>query len=550
MKIIKDPVYDYLEIEDKYFKLIDTAGFQRLRNIRQTTYQALYPSASHNRFVHSLGVFHLGKKAIRYFYENSKAYFPCDLNETIWNEMENSFLTACLLHDVGHSPFSHTGEEYYKKGTDIRAMLCEEIGSSQFALDSNSSIGNPHEAMSVLIGLDMCKKAGVTIDKELFARAIIGLAYSDNCKSVLTLIKNAIILMLNGKLIDVDKLDYLTRDSFVTGYKNLMIDVERLLSGYSICKDRSGEYWIVYKQRSHSVIENVIYANDQERRWIQNHPVVLYDSMLCDFAIRFFDKGMKEKQETENSSIQTAFVKEALTENGLFDRGVPVRLLCDDDIICHIKNAVDSPSIARQFFSRDTWLKPLWKTETMFTDLSDATLGMDLSKALHDDFGSILDFLQQHTGFLVNEVALDAANAAYQDAQKENGPIESIMQSYERVKYICTLFKQFQEANSLPDFEFAVVVASRFSSIYRRVDVESIKIELAGKRIVSLANYLPVMARQEDYGKPRSLFYVYTTKENIQTSESKSKNLGEEFFTYLRKHYDITSLPGYIFPVK
>ena len=109
-KTIRGPMYGYITIEAPFAQLLDTEEFQRLRNIRQTGYQSLYPSALHNRFVHSLGVFHLGKKALGYFENNINIQ-----NEVIpgWDEIRNTFLTACLLHDVGHSPFSHTGEEYY-----------------------------------------------------------------------------------------------------------------------------------------------------------------------------------------------------------------------------------------------------------------------------------------------------------------------------------------------------------------------------------------------------------------------------------------------------
>ena len=69
-KTIRDPMYGYITIEEPFAQLIDTEEFQRLRNIRQTGYQSLYPSALHNRFVHSLGVFYLGKKALGYFEKN------------------------------------------------------------------------------------------------------------------------------------------------------------------------------------------------------------------------------------------------------------------------------------------------------------------------------------------------------------------------------------------------------------------------------------------------------------------------------------------------
>ena len=62
-KQFKDPIYGYVDVERKYIPAINSAEFQRLRNIRQTGYASLYPSALHNRFVHSLGVFHLGKKS-------------------------------------------------------------------------------------------------------------------------------------------------------------------------------------------------------------------------------------------------------------------------------------------------------------------------------------------------------------------------------------------------------------------------------------------------------------------------------------------------------
>ena len=60
-KRFKDPIYGYIDIEQKIIsEIVDTAGFQRLRNIIQTSYAPLYSSAVHNRFVHSLGVYHLG----------------------------------------------------------------------------------------------------------------------------------------------------------------------------------------------------------------------------------------------------------------------------------------------------------------------------------------------------------------------------------------------------------------------------------------------------------------------------------------------------------
>lgn len=113
VKQIKDPIYGYVAIPTTYFAdIIDTNVFQRLRNIIQTSYSPLYPSAIHNRFIHSIGVFHLGEIASDTILKNS-------LIERIFENVEQAkklmdiFKLACLLHDVGHSPFSHTGENYF-----------------------------------------------------------------------------------------------------------------------------------------------------------------------------------------------------------------------------------------------------------------------------------------------------------------------------------------------------------------------------------------------------------------------------------------------------
>ena len=117
-KIIRDPIHGYIQIEEKYIKyLVDHQLFQRLRRIEQTSMRVLYPSAHHDRFSHSLGTYHLGKKAFDYFVKNIET----DLSISVTNKdvIENSFLVACLLHDVGHSPFSHTFEKFFERQLDF-----------------------------------------------------------------------------------------------------------------------------------------------------------------------------------------------------------------------------------------------------------------------------------------------------------------------------------------------------------------------------------------------------------------------------------------------
>ena len=299
MKQFKDPVYGYIEVKSRFIAIINSAEFQRLRNIRQTGYASLYPSALHNRFVHSLGVFHLGNKAINYLRSNIGNSLGDKFDiEFDWNEIRETFILGCLLHDIGHSPFSHTGEDFYNASTVFEGELHNLIQSLSFDEDvKDKGTGKPHEAMSAIIGINLLEKMNYKFEKEFFSRAIMGIEYSS--KEIKCQIQNCLISMLNGSLIDVDKLDYLMRDAYVTGYSTMKIDYERLLAGYTITKIKTkanGEIFRpAFKKGSLSVIENITYANDLERRWIQSNPTILYDCKLLEHAIRRYNRYMMKR---------------------------------------------------------------------------------------------------------------------------------------------------------------------------------------------------------------------------------------------------------------
>ena len=101
--------------------------------------------------------------------------------------------------------------------------------------------------------------------------------------------------MLNSKVIDVDKLDYLIRDAYITGFDTVNIDFERLLSSLTISKD-NGKYRIAYYKNAISVIENVVYAHDAERKWIQTHPVVLYEAYILQHIIGYLSEKIDDNE--------------------------------------------------------------------------------------------------------------------------------------------------------------------------------------------------------------------------------------------------------------
>lgn len=116
-KVFMDSVHGYISVPRCFAKhLIDTEAFQRLRNIDQTGMRILYPDAKHDRFGHSLGVYHLGCKAVdallQNFSQDDYWNISSDHKKVIfWAKNKILFLIACLLHDIGHAPFSHALEK-------------------------------------------------------------------------------------------------------------------------------------------------------------------------------------------------------------------------------------------------------------------------------------------------------------------------------------------------------------------------------------------------------------------------------------------------------
>lgn len=182
-KVIRDPIHGNIRLDGLFLSLLDTSYVQRLRNIKQNGLCYLvYPAMNSTRFEHSLGVFHLGGLLSDHL----------QLKEA--DKM--ALKAACLLHDVGHGPFSHTFDELmFRRGYD------HESESERIIQETEVS--------------DILKKAGVkpkSVVELIFGRGKLGKLLSSE--------------------VDVDKMDYLVRDAYYAGVAYGVTDVERLL--YSI----------------------------------------------------------------------------------------------------------------------------------------------------------------------------------------------------------------------------------------------------------------------------------------------------------------------------
>ena len=186
-KIINDPVHGFITINDPLiFAIVEHPFFQRLRRIQQMALAHLvYPGAVHTRMHHSLGAYHLMSIAIAELK---------DKGIEITNEEAQAAKVAILLHDIGHGPYSHALENVLLRGIH-------------------------HEDMSLLIMRQLNEENDIALNGKLdLAIQIFTNQYP----------KKFLHQLISGQL-DVDRLDYLARDSFFTGVSEGVVGYERIL---------------------------------------------------------------------------------------------------------------------------------------------------------------------------------------------------------------------------------------------------------------------------------------------------------------------------------
>lgn len=430
-KSLKDPIYGYIGIEESImYSVVDTPTFQRLRNIVQTSYAPLYSAAVHNRFIHSLGVYHLGEIACRAveksIRENKEIGTITKLGR--YGEL---FRLACLLHDVGHAPFSHTGEEYYlnlqekgnKRYSELHNMLIDVVGNAQFKADVKGiemrfEPAKPHEIMSAIVALrkfpDLFKDDK---EKSFFARCITGYCYTKLTQH--QDIWNCMIRLLNADVIDVDKLDYLIRDAYITGFDTVKIDYVRLLGALCLWRDEDEGVWkLVFHKSALSVIQNVVFAHDAERHWIQNHPIVQYEGYILNHVI-----------EQVNCQFSAAnhrlFSYETLTEEGnQLDQNIHISLLADDDLVYLMKN-VCSDETTKEYFNRQNRRHPIWKSEAEYKSLFYCRSGEDsvITNFIEKEIDDLAQYVLNITGKdTIDESTIEACKTQIEELKcKLNG---------------------------------------------------------------------------------------------------------------------------------
>ena len=270
LKILNDPIYGFIQIPSTLiFDIIEHPYFQRLRRITQMGFSNLvYPGANHTRFHHAIGCMHLMQKAV------GVLRFKEVL---ISSEEENALYIAILLHDIGHGAFSH-------------------------ALEHSIVSGISHEEIS----LNFMKKLNKEFDGKL--NLAIEVFEGKNPRKFL--------FQLISSQLDIDRLDYLKRDSFYTGVTEGNISSDRLIAMMNVKDDelvieekgiysvekfliaRRLMYWQVYLHKTGLVAENMLVNVLKRAKELAEEGVELFSST----SLKYF---MYQQISEENFNDET-----------------------------------------------------------------------------------------------------------------------------------------------------------------------------------------------------------------------------------------------------
>lgn len=267
LKIFNDPIYGFITIPNTLvYDLIQHPYFQRLRRISQMGLSYLvYPGANHTRFHHALGAMHMMQKAVEVLRFKGVA---------ISKEEENALYVAILLHDIGHGPFSHAMEH----------SIVEEVN---------------HETISLLF----MNKLNQEFDGQLsLAIKIFKGEY-----------QRKFMLQLISSQLDMDRMDYLKRDSFYSGVAEGNINSDRLIQMMNVNQDvlvmeekaiysiekflmaRRLMYWQVYLHKTSLVAELTLTKALQRAKELHSKGI----DVTCSRPLKYF---MEHKISLENFS--------------------------------------------------------------------------------------------------------------------------------------------------------------------------------------------------------------------------------------------------------
>lgn len=288
LKIFNDPIYGFITIPSALvYDLIQHPYFQRLRRISQMGLSSLvYPGANHTRFHHALGCLHIMQKAVQVL--RFKQVF-------ISEEEENALYIAILLHDIGHGPFSHAMEH----------SIVEDVHHEEISLLFMNQLNEKFDGQLTL---------AIQIFKEVYPRKFM--------------------LQLISSQLDMDRMDYLKRDSFYSGVEEGKINSDRLIQMMNVVDDV-----LVIEEKGIYSVEKFLMARRLMYWQVYLHKTSLVAELMLTKTLKRAKELYQSGVEIECSKPLLFFIENRISMND-FNAEILNKFaqLDDTDIISAIKN--------------------------------------------------------------------------------------------------------------------------------------------------------------------------------------------------------------------
>ena len=384
-----DSVHGFISVPDEYCKrFIDTENFQRLRRIEQMSARSLFPSAHHDRFIHSIGVYHIGCKIVESILRKK-----ADIDESLIE----SYKIACLMHDCAHSPFSHTFEHLFGGKDELFGdyqNITEEKDPEIKAIDVNDIGTKQHEIISAILCVTLYRERIETAERhpnpELIGRMIMGAKYETKEKSI----DDCFIELLHG-FIDADRLDYICRDKWAAGYMSSSVDVDRLIDSIELVE--VGGYWkVTFGKNALSEIQSVIDAKNFQNTCMFNHHQVKYEQWLLKQCVEELVNVVCHGKDVDPKRI---FNYKAFMEPQPIDENTNIYLPSDDDLIHLMKSHYKEIPHFREWQSRTYDYFPLWKSRSEFIAIFEDVGGVELLRITEPDIYAEIENVLKSEGY-------------------------------------------------------------------------------------------------------------------------------------------------------
>ena len=381
LKILNDPIYGFTSIPNSLlYDIIAHPYFQRLRRVSQMGFSNMvYPGANHTRFHHAIGCLHLMQKAVRVL-----RFKAIDISD----EEANALYIAILLHDIGHGAFSH-------------------------ALEHSIVEGISHEEIS----LKFMKKMNTEFNGQLtMAIRVFEGKYP-----------RKFLNQLISSQLDIDRLDYLKRDSFYTGVAEGNISSERLIAMIHVVNDE-----LVIEQKGIYSVEKFLIARRLMYWQVYLHKTGLSAEHMLVNVLKRAKELSQNGEKLFASKALTYFLTTKITKENFTDQTLEIFSKLDDyDVLAAIKEWTDHSDNVLSLLSKMIIDRNLLKVKIQQMRASDAVMDAKIS-----ELKSTMNLAENEAQYFVFQKQIQ--NQAYNPSTpimilNKNGKLEDIVKASDQL---------------------------------------------------------------------------------------------------------------------